>query len=69
MKAASQWTQLSDVKLQKGINALKLRSIRWSLVFPALVFLFMNILIYNLLMKFFYIQNRKMCFSEKVLHQ
>ena len=69
MKAASQWTQLSDVKLKKGINALKLRSIRWSLVFPALVFLFMNILIYNLLMKFFYIQNRKMCFSKKVLHQ
>ena len=69
MKAASQWTQLSDVKLKKGINALKLRSIRWSLSFLALVFLFMNILIDNLLMKFFYIQNRKMCFSKKVLHQ
>ena len=68
MKAALQWTQLSDVKLKKGINALKLRSIRWSLVFPALAFLFMNILIYNLLMKFVYIQNRKMCFSQKVLH-
>ena len=54
---------------KKGINALKLRSIRWSLAFPALVFLFMNILIDNLLMKFFYIQNRKMCFSKKVLHQ
>ena len=32
-------------------------------------FSFMNILIDNLLMQFFYIQNRKMCLSKKILFQ
>ena len=35
---------------------------------PALAFLFMNILINNLFMQFFYIQNRNMCLSKKILY-
>ena len=44
-------------------DVFKLRSI------PLLVFLLMNILIDNLLMQFFSIQNRKMCSSKNILYQ
>ena len=54
-------TVLSDVKLifLEVTNVLKLRSIRYAYDFPALVFLFMNILVDNLLMQFLYIQKSK----------
>ena len=53
-------TVLSDVKLifLEVTNVLKLRSIRYAYDFPALVFLFMNILVDNLFMQFLYIQNQ-----------
>ena len=73
-------TVLSDVKLifLEVTNVLKLRSIRYAYDFPALVFLFMNILVDNLFMQFLYIQNqyffgffspaRDSFFSEHILY-
>ena len=52
-----------------SFQGLILRSIWQPQAFPALVFLFMNILIDNLLMQFFCIQNRKMYLSTKILYQ
>ena len=37
-------------------------------LFLFLLFLFMNILTDNLFMQFFYIQNRKVCLSKKILY-
>ena len=38
-------------------------------IFCAVIFLFMNILMDDLLMRFFYIQNRKMCLSKPSFYQ
>ena len=64
---ASQRTQMSDVKLKNILSyrPLKTRKHLVSIVFPPLVFIFLNMLIDNLLMQFFYIQIRKMRFSVK----
>ena len=45
---------------------LKFQKYSVSIVFLALVFLSVNILIDTLLMQFLYIQNRKMCLSKKI---
>ena len=72
-KAASQQTQLSGMKLKKKfISYRRLKTLKHLVgigAFPALIFLFMNILIENLLMQFFYIQICKMCFSKNILYQ
>ena len=58
---------MSDVKLKNILSyrPLKARKHLVSTVFPPLVFIFLNMLIDNLLMQFFYIQIRKMRFSVK----
>ena len=54
-----EWSLKNDYKLPTSS----------ALAFPTLLFPFMNILIDNLFMQFFYIENRKTCLSKKILYQ
>ena len=69
-EAASQWTKLSGVKLNKIISYQRLKTQKHSVSIGLYCFgVFMKILIDNLLMQFFHIPNRTMCLSKKVLYQ
>ena len=60
MKTASQWTQLSGVKLKENLSTNV-----WKL--PYCFTFFMNILIDNLMMQFFHNPHRTMSLSKEIL--